>query len=358
MKAKLVPADDDLKTDDLTNAGTEVMNEPLLNTEQIAVRFTDFGGKIETYKKYASDLKIEGEDTLMVAENTSSEIMEVFNNVEKVRKNFKEPYYKAGKEIDEHAKKILDPLEKTRKDINAKIANYKTVQAALAAEKAKTEQAELRKIEEAKLEEINRIARIEQQLNARIFGGYWINKSEIRQTSAGCINEQQCDDLLTLIDEKVPKADSYTYYGEKHDEMLTAVRKRIASHKVNVHNANADSKEIRERAQEKIQAARASAEVKTLESKEKSEVMVAKEVKKDEKAIINTVKEIRKGLKKILKFEVIEVDKVGKEYLKVDEDKIKYWMTQHSDEIKQNLQDNKESLPGIRFFIDENYASQ
>lgn len=353
MKAKPVPEGSQL---DLSSEVTK--SEPLLNSEQIAVRFTDFGGKIETYKKYAADLKIDSADTLMVAENTSSEILEVFNSVERVRKIFKDPYFLTGKAIDEYSKKLSDPLDKVRKDINGTIANYKSVQAAFAAEKAKKEQEALKLIEDAKLEEIDKIARIAQQLNARIYGGYWMNKSDMRQSSAGCINEDQCDELLKMIDEKVPKADTYTYYGEKHADMIKDAKKRLATQKINVHNANVDSKEIRAAAQEKIQTAKVTADVQTLEEKEYGAKQVAREIKKEEKAIISVVKETRKGLKKILKFTIVEPDKVGNEFWTIDEEKIRTYMNEHNEEIKAALQENKESLPGIKFFIDENYTSQ
>jgi hypothetical protein len=353
MKAKLVPADDDLK-----EVSTEVKAEPLLKTDEIAHRFTDFGGKIDTYKQYATDLKVTDPDTLMVAENTSSEILEVSKSVEKVRKTFKEPYFLTGKSIDEYAKLLSEPLEKARKDINAIVGNYKTVQAAFAKEKADKEQQALDQVEKDKMEEIDKIARIEQQLNARLYGGYWINKQGLRQTSAGCVNVDQCQELIKMIDEKVPKADSYIYYGERHEEMLKGLKKRIAEHMINVNKLSSGKKDSIEEAMGKIQSAKVSADVKVIETKEKGEYLVAKEVKKESKAIISVVQEARKGLKRILKFVVVEHDKVGKEFLKVDDEKVRFYMNEHNEEIKEKLLKNEEILPGIKFYIDEDYASQ
>jgi hypothetical protein len=293
----------------------------------------------------------------MVAENNSSEMLELEKNIEKVRKSLKEPYLQAGKDIDTHAKTMMDPLTKSRTKVNSDISNYKTVQAAFAREKADKEQQELAKIETAKTEEMERITRVEQQLNARMYGGYWLNKSGLRQTSAGCLNETQCDELLQLIEEKVPKGDSYTYYGEKHDAMLATIKKRLATHKINVHNANVEAKSIRDAALEKIAAAKVTADVKAVEEKDKNLKVVEKEVKKESKAITAVVSDIRKGLKKTLKFDVIDPKLVTKEFWSIDEDKIRYYMGQHNEEIKEDLQNNRESLPGIKFSIDENYAS-
>jgi hypothetical protein len=333
-------------------------SEPLLKTEEIALRFTGLGNKIDTYTKYAASVKITGEDTLMVAENTSSEMLELEKNIENTRKIFKDPYLLTSKEIDAYAKLISEPISKSRSTVNSAISNYKTVQASFAREKADKEQQELKKIEETKLEEIERITRIEQQLNARIYGGYWINKSGLRQTSAGCINEDQCDDIIILISEKVPKPETYTYYGVRYEEMLKGVKKRLAEHTVNVHNMNSDSKILRGEAMEKISSAKVAADVKAVETKEKGEKLVEKETKKEEKIINNVVTATRKGLKKILKFIVVEPSKVGSEFWIIDEEKIRYYMNQHNEEIKEALLANKESLSGIKFYIDENYASQ
>lgn len=353
MKAKLTSIDDESKT--LTSEA--VKSDALLKTEEISLQFTGLGNKIETYNKFALSVKVDNEDTLMVAENNSSEMLELEKNIEKVRKAIKEPYFLTGKSIDEYAKILLEPLGKSRSKVNSEISNYKIVQAAFAKEKADKEKQELAKIEVAKMEEIEKITRIEQQLNAKIYGGYWINKTDMRQTSAGCINEQQCDELSTLIAEKVPGPERYVYYGERHEEMLKNVKKRLASHKINVHNANADSKLIRQEAFGKIASAKVTADVKAIETKETGTKQVEKEIKKEERAIISVVQETRKGLKKILKFSVLESDKVEKIFWTIDEEKIRYWMNQNNEKIKEDLLNNKESLPGIKFFIDENYAS-
>ena len=353
MKAKPTPEDAVME-----NSSEVTRQEPLLNTEQIAVRFTGLGDKIANYGKYASAVVINSENTLMVAENTSSEMLELEKNIEKVRKTMKEPYFLTGKAIDEYAKLLMEPLGKSRSKVNGDIGNYKTVQAAFAKEKADKQQQELKKIEDAKLVEIDKIARIEQQLNARLYGGHWMNKNGLRQSSAGCISEEQCDELAILIAEKVPGANSYTYYGEKHEEMISEIKKRIASHKVNLHNVNADSRGVRTEAMERIQSAKVTADVNLIETKERNEKQVEKEIKREEKAIIGVVRDTRKGLKKTLKFVIIEPDKVDKQFWMIDEEKIRYYMNQHNEEIKEDLQNHKDSLPGIKFLIDENYASQ
>lgn len=353
MRAKLTP--EIVENEDIQEIEA---GKPLLQTEELAIQFADFGAKIEAYKKFATGLKIADDDNLMVAENTSSEILEVAKNVEKTRKLFKEPYFQTGKLIDDYAKTISDPLTTTRATINAEIANYKKVQAAFAKEKADNELKKLQVIEAAKLEEIERISRIEVQLNARLYGGMWTNKSGMPQTSAGCITVAHCDELLALIEKKVPKADTYTYYGDRHDIMIKEMKRKLASHKINVFNANSDTSSKRLEAQEKISIAKVEANVKSAETKESGEKLVAKEVNKEAKNITTEVQTVRKGLKRVLKFAIMDPTIVPKDFWIIDEDKIKYWMTQHSEEIKENLTKNIDSLAGIKFFIDETYSTQ
>ena len=78
--------------------------EPILKTEEIAIQFPNIQDKIEKYNRYSLSLQIEDEDTLKVAENTSSEVHEIYKNVEKIRQVFKGPYYLTAKNIDEYAK--------------------------------------------------------------------------------------------------------------------------------------------------------------------------------------------------------------------------------------------------------------
>lgn len=332
--------------------------DALIKVEDLKNKFPEVQDKIKEYTDYSLAIKIETEDNLMAADNMSSEVHEVLKNVEKVRQVLKAPYFNTGKAIDEYAKTMTDPLEKAKKRINEEIARYKVVQAAMIKAQEEAKMKEIAALEEEKREEMNKIFRIEQQLNARIYGGLWITKDGNQMTSIGCIKESDCDDLVTLIVTKVPKAESFKHYSSQAEEMLSKIRDRIAKHKINLHNLNGESKMLREDAIAKISEAKTEAGVQSNETKEVLERKVEREIKTEVKSFEKTYDQARKGVAKILKFVVVEEHIVPREFFTISEEKVRDYMRQNGDQIKDDLQNNKVSIPGIKFYIDDSYRSK
>lgn len=332
--------------------------EPILKTEEIAVQFPNVQEKIEKYNRYSLSLQIEDDDTLKVAENTSSEVHEIYKNVEKVRQVLKGPYFQTAKNIDEYAKTITGPLTAVKKRINDEIANYRTVQAAMLRAKQEEEMARIAALEAEKKDELSRITRIEQQLNGRIYGGFWLDKNKMKQSSSGCIKETDCDELLNVIVTKVPKPDTYKHFPTQHEEMISNVKKRLAEHKINLHNLNGDSRILREDAMKKIAEAKVSAGIMSDEAKEQMEKKIEKEIKGEVRTFEKSVAEAGKGVRKILKFVVTEPAKVPRDFFEISEDKIRDHMNANNEKIRKDLLENRESIPGIKFYIDDSYASR
>lgn len=332
--------------------------EALVKVEDLKNKFPDIQDKIKEYTEYSLAVKIETDDNLMAADNTSSEVHEVLKNVEKVRQVLKAPYFNTGKVIDEYAKTMTDPLEKAKKRINEEIARYRVIKAAMIKAEEDAKMREIAALEEEKREEMNKITRIEQQLTARTYGGVWITRDGQKMTSIGCVKESDCDDLITLIVTKVPKPESFKFYQAQAEEMLSKVRDRIAKHKINLHNLNGDSKILREDALVKINEAKVEAGVEAAETKEIIEKKIEKETKQQIKGFEKSIDQARKGVAQVLKFSVLEEHLVPREFLVVSEEKIRDYMRQNGEQIRTDLKDNKVSLPGIKFYIDDSYRSK
>ena len=177
-------------------------------------------------------------------------------------------------------------------------------------------------------------------------------------SSIGCIKEEDCDALNDLIVTKVPKPDSFVHYSAQAEEMLKNVRDRIARHRINLHNLNGESRLLREEAIGKINEAKIEAGVKSAETKEAIEKKIDREIKTEVKGFEKTYAEARKGVAKILKFVVIDEALVPREFFTISEDKLREYMRQNGDQIKNDLQDNKTTLPGVKFYIDDSYRSK
>lgn len=330
----------------------------LVSDDNLKKQFPQIGNKIEQFTKISLEIDISDNDKLVAAENNSSEIHEMIKNIEKIRKIFKSPYDTAAKKIDAYAKGLSDPLEKAKKRFNDAVAVYKTAQAALLRAAQEKKESEIKKVEEEKRDELERITRINRQLNARIYGGYWITKEGETKTAQGCLIESDCDDLQTFIMTKSPKPDSFKYFATQYEETRAQILKRLGEQKVNLHNLNSESSILRKDALTKINEAKVLADVKSLEVSEKMEKKIATETKKEITGITREIAEAHKGVRQILKFTVINPVVVPKEFFVIDETKITEYMNQNNEQIRQDLRDNKETFPGIKFFVDNAYASK
>ena len=81
---------------------------------------------------------------------------------------------------------------------------------------------------------------------------------------------------------------------------------------------------------------------------------IKKEVRQGEKA----VQEAAKGTRKILKFRITNEMSVTREFLSVDESKIRSWMEGQNADIKVQLQEGAQPLAGIEFYDETTHAAR
>jgi hypothetical protein len=76
-----------------------------------------------------SDIEVVDETRLAVANQQLSKTKQITNFIESTRKELKEPYFEAGKQIDALAKKISTPLEEKIQEVKNKMLSYNQVEA-------------------------------------------------------------------------------------------------------------------------------------------------------------------------------------------------------------------------------------
>ena len=85
---------------------------------------------------------------------------------------------------------------------------------------------------------------------------------------------------------------------------------------------------------------------------------IASETKKEVREGEKEIKEAAKGTRKILKFRIINEEEVTREYLSVDESKIRTWVEGQTTEIKEGLKRGSQPISGVQFYVETVYASR
>lgn len=332
--------------------------EELLKPAEVSGIFKEINAKTDHFTEYALELVVENDETLVIAENNASDLQEILKNIENVRKLRKDPYYKAGQMIDEFAKGMKKPLENAKEKILAAITNYKRVQEAARQAEADKIRKETEKLTDAKALEADRISRIQSQLNARLYGGHWMNKNNERQSSAGCVKPEDCEAVLDLVKNKIPKADSFEHMTEEYDDMVLEVTKNISEHTANLINANSESKTLKQDAEEKIIQARNKAGIKTAEKKEEMKEAIVENAKKEIKSADKQVAAAGKGVRKTLKFEITDMEAIPRKWLILDETAVRAWANENKAEVKQKMKDGEVIIDGLNFYLADGYVSR
>lgn len=341
-----------------TTKEVAVIAEPLVKMPDVEKKFKHLTKKIDTLKDYAMDIIIDSEESLTIAQNNSAEINSILKGIDKVRVEFKGPYFETSKIIDAFAKTLSGPLTKAKGDVNSSIANWKTVQESAARATAEKIRKDAEKLADEKANEVDRITRIESQLIARLYGGHWFTGKNERRSSAGCLTIDQCNDLLTIIKDKIPPVEDFEYLFDDYRVMKKNILKLLAQHKSSVIELESDSKVIKENAEKKIAEAKEAAGIAVNEKKDEMTQDIIKEAKEEIKSAESEVKDAGKGVRRTLKFEIADIDDIPPEWLLLNDTKVREWINENKDAIKEMLKGGKNVTKGIKFWLDDSYVSR
>jgi hypothetical protein len=342
-----------------TKKTTEVA---VVTKESLSETFKYINSKATVYEKSTAELKVEGEDQLVIAQNNASDVNALLKEADKLRKTIKEPYANAVKTIDSYVKLITDSLERSKTRLTSEITNYKVIQEAAAKKEREAKLKELETLEAEKKEETARIDRIQQQLVARIFGGSYTVKDGTSKSSAGCIKSSDCVELSKWINENAPKPDTFKHFSVLYEDMIASVKKRLTEHTTNLldlEKANEiDSKGALEGAIRRINESRTEAAQEIVEVKQTAEKITEKSIKSEIRTINNVVAEAGKGVRDTVKWIVTDETLVPRDMLCVDEKKLNQYLNDNKEQIKNALTENTELIPGIKFFVENKFIAR
>ena len=104
--------------------------------------------RIATLKTLAADIEVKDSETEQKAADVLHEATALAREVEKARKEIKEPYLKAGRLIDEKAKTVTQDLESSKAGVRKSLNAYQAEQERIRREEERRRQEEARRLEE------------------------------------------------------------------------------------------------------------------------------------------------------------------------------------------------------------------
>lgn len=341
-----------------TKPTTDIVKTQILSSEMLTERFKEVSIKLPELEKISAELKVTNDETLVIGTNNIVTINEYIKNVEATRKLLKQPSLQEGKMIDEYCSKISTVLERAKKRVTSEVTNYKVLQEARERQEQAKKLEELQKIEKAKKDESELILRIEKQMNARLYGGIYFTGSGERKSSAGCIKSTDCKSLHEMLNTKLPDMSSFKYFPERYEDVIRKMAKKISEHETNLIDVEGVLDNKRSIALERIAQARSESEVESMESKEEMESQIMKESKKEERKSENIVMQAGKGVHSIVKFKVIDETIVPRDLFVIDNTKITAYLNENRDKIKEDIRKNEDTLPGIKFYVEDTFIAR
>lgn len=333
------------------------LNLPAIRKEDLVEKFKNVSRQLPKFRNISEKVKVQDDESLAIAENNIAEIKTLMKDLDGARKRLKKPYADVVTMIDGYAKIISDQFESFRKQISLHVVSYREVQEAAARVEMEKRKRETEQIEKEKQEEADRLIRLTEILNAKLYGGPYKTKNGDKM-SDGCYTKEECDLLMDSLDRSFPPSNSFRFYPDRRDEVYARAKKKITAHKIDLIDLESENKEIRMAALKRINEAKIKAGLDVEKTNDELAKTVQRDVRKELKDAQKEVKLAAKGTRKILKFRVVDEEQVTREFLSVDEMKIRDWMeNQHSD-IKEMLLSGSQPLKGIEFYVETTFVSR
>ena len=334
------------------------ISEIKITKEILVEKFGKLDANITKYDNLSMSVEITNQDQLKVNETHISTINKFINDIERVRKVFKDPYLKAGKKIDLYARDLSTSFVNSKKRLELAVSSFKQIEVARlkAEEEAKIKAAEA--LLNEKNEEIEKLRRIRQQIVARIYGGSFALKSGEVKTTAGCISSKDCEDLKVFIKEKFPKSDTFKYLSQESEELLKECIKMLTEHWANVIGTESPDEKVRFQAQENIKEANYKAKARSSDVISEANKEITKEFNKESRSISKEIRDVGKGLRTTIAFKVVSSEDVPIDMKDVSETKVNNYIRINRERILEMLKRNEQPIKGIHVYIEKNFVSR
>lgn len=276
------------------------MQELQLRNEEVA-QFEALKKQSQQIAENCSQLTIADDTSLAVATQNLSKAKEFIRNIEKLRKEIKEPYLKAGQQIDALAKNMSSPIE-------------------LALAKGEKAILEFNRIEEEK-------ARKEQDRINSIKGSLYSYQKNTTHFIDNCRDEKSLDECYNNLIKNFPGEEQWFEFNEEAQKMRVLLRDACKQKHILLTTPKEADETVQEVIQETITA--------------QLEVFGAEEIKEAEFTTTSNIKD--KWV-----FELVSMIDVPLAWRALDEKRVKEWLKNPDVELTDGL-----ILGGVKFTIEK-----
>lgn len=333
----------------------------LVSTDVLTEKFKYIASKIAELEKSSLELKVDSDETLVIAENNTSISHGLIKEIDALRVNIKAPYAETVKVIDSYCKTVSANAERLKIRFASEVAKFKTIKEAQLKAEAEAKMKEVRAAEEAKTEESSKLVRIREQLTARIYGGTFRKKDGTSVPVAGCMNAEQCKSLEEWITKSVPPISDFKYFPTEYEDMLLSIKSKLAQHASDLIDLEKnDYPSATEGAMRRINESRALSEVENNETKELLGKKIEKEIKGEVRSITNEISAAGKGIRSRVVFDAIperELE-VPRDFLSLDSTKVNAYINDNREKIESDIKEGKETVPGLKFSFDTKFVTR
>lgn len=337
----------------------ELAKTALLKPDVLTDKFKFTKHQIEALEKVSLELKVTSDETLVIAENNATSAVKLYKEVEELRKSLKAPYVATSQMIDAYCGIITDNISRIKLRLLTEVTNYRVLKEAQKKAEADSKLQEIADLEKEKTEEADRLVRIEAQLIARIYGGVYTKRDGTPQTLQGCLKSTECSALRIWINDNVPKLETFKHFRNKYEDMLLSIHKKLTEHEANLIDLEKpDYPTATEGAIRRITEARNEATEGVQTTQAEVTKIITKEIKSETKSVENEISEAGKGIRERVVYKVTEAKLIPRDFLSIDPVKINNYLNDNKDKIKEQIANNQEVIPGIKFFIESKFVAR
>lgn len=294
-------------------------------------------------------IQIVDDSTLAIGQQNLSKANSIAKSIEDSRKKIKEPYLSAGKLIDSTCAKLTETIEKGMAHIKSEVGKWEKERLAILAAK----QAEIDA--KAKEEDQKRIAEEIRKQDILTFISNTL-KPYLQSTYEGLKSAADCDKFLTYINKNFPGVDKFQEYLpdaiQIRDNYIDLIKGKKAQFSAAANISDTELALLKQK--EKLAILQQELDAEKLRIKQAEEAAEAEKKRKEaeelamlEKAKLQAQSDLEKtkGVRYIWKFELVDIEFAPKEWLTIDEAKVKEYMKANKDSLKDN-----EVINGIKFY--------
>ena len=315
---------------------------------QVALKdhFAGFETKANELATTASTITVNNADELSIARQRILDISTWVKNLTAKHKECKDPLFTLTKMMDTKKKSLEEKFEASKDTITKKITFWETVEK----RKAATELLELKERNREKnaliVADTLRIDRMVSNIRAMLYGGDVIN-SQGSFPKKGCFTIEEAEDVERVVSANIPGPEKFhtecfsIYQNATRliTEMITARKNSLLTTSGTVLSD--------------VEAAIISETTTIVADQDRQSKAVEKSF---DKQIENT----EKGFRRDIKWEVFDINKVPREYLTIDSEKLNNYKVEHRDEILEALKADHSVtnappnfIAGIKFSVEQ-----